>query len=244
MQDESRASNNRTIAKLSEESTSSAASHDGICASPGHPDQEEDTPAVRMVTTRRQTRKRTSDGAEAVDGSSFLESPAPATTQSPTRQRKLPVRAKSGKNAVEKAETLEPSEEAPASPPADSSLVVEIRPRSASDEEGVLSVPDDEEPTLVGEKEPTPLPEIEEPSSQPNTTTFTGTKTTFDDENEIAEIEDGDDATGEKLVIAPSISEPSDDDSDSDEAPEAVSTSKAAAEAIQSAKAANKAIAE
>lgn len=197
-----------------------------------------------MVTTRRQTRKRKSDGADGLEDASILESPAPASTDSPKRQKKLPVRAKSGRTTAKSTQDDDVAYPEASSPPPDSSFVVEIPARSASASDDVLSVADGEETTITGEEQPAPEPEIEEPSSQPRPTAFAGTKKTFGDDDDVAEVED-DDSAGEKLAIAPSISEPSSDaDSDSDDAPEAVSTSKAAAAAIQSAKAANKAIAE
>ena len=191
-----------------------------------------------MVTTRRQTRSNGGEDSSIIEASS----PAPIAPAVPRRQRKLPVRGKAATSAAAA------SDDDASSSNLESSIVIELRAKTDSDEEGVAEVADDEEAdtTITGAEQPAPEPEIEEPSSQVKpATTFVGKKITFGDDDDVVEVVgELEDATAEKLTIAPTISEPSDDGSDSDDAPEAVSTSKTAAQAIKSAKAANKAIAE
>ncbi|KAH6687324.1 hypothetical protein F5X68DRAFT_275850 [Plectosphaerella plurivora] len=189
-----------------------------------------------MVTTRRQTRSNGGEDSSIIEASS----PAPIAPAVSRRQRKLPVRGKAAAAAA--------SDDDASSSNLESSIVIELRAKTDSDEEGVAEVADEEEAdtTITGAEQPAPEPEIEEPSSQVKPArTFIGKKITFGDDDDVVEVVgELEDATAEKLTIAPTISEPSDDGSDSDDAPEAVSTSKTAAQAIKSAKAANKAIAE
>lgn len=209
-----------------------------------------------MVSTRRQTRKRKSDGDTVVETSPTTKS----ATTGVKRQKNLPVRAKDEpklkKGAVEEAEAdeeeddEEENQEVASSPrQTESSFVVEIRAKTDADSEKGMDDSREGEELITGDEQPAPEPEIEEASSQAGSDDDTDDKGGNGDEepDEDDQDETPDDdlaAAGQPTALATSISEPSDDESDSDAAPEAVSTSKAATQALESAKAANKAVAE
>ncbi|WQF76339.1 Putative U3 snoRNA associated [Colletotrichum destructivum] len=145
---------------------------------------------------------------------------APATETETTKKQKLPVRAKGGKAAPKKASSKK-DESGRSSSKKRSSLVVELRSEaSPADAQEVH-----EEQVITGAEQPAPEPEAGEEG-----------KVIKDSDASVS-----DDQEEEKQTVL--VAE-GDDGSDSDEAPEAVSTSKAAVQAKKSAQAANKAIAE
>ncbi|KAJ0159754.1 hypothetical protein CTA2_9171 [Colletotrichum tanaceti] len=145
---------------------------------------------------------------------------APATETETTKKQKLPVRAKSGKAAPKKSSSKKDESSRPSSKKR-SSLVVELRSEaSPADAQEVH-----EQQVITGAEQPAPEPEAGE-----------GGKVIKDSD---ASVSDDQEEERQTVLVAEG-----DDASDSDEAPEAVSTSKAAVQAKKSAQAANKAIAE
>ncbi|KZL80378.1 hypothetical protein CI238_08970 [Colletotrichum incanum] len=148
---------------------------------------------------------------------------APATVT--TKKQKLPVRSKDGKTAPKKTSSKKDESSRPSSKKR-SSLVVELRSEAnPADAQEVH-----EQQIITGAEQPAP-----EPKSEEGKVINDSDASVSDDQ--VAEEEPAAERT-EALVAE------GDDGSDSDEAPEAVSTSKAAVQAKKSAQAANKAIAE
>ncbi|OLN96769.1 hypothetical protein CCHL11_02264 [Colletotrichum chlorophyti] len=149
------------------------------------------------------------------------DAPAAQTT---TKKQKQPARGKDAK-APSKKETSKKDEGSRSSSKKRSSLVVELKSESKPRETDEVK----EQQIITGPEQPAP----EVPDDK-----------VIDDSEASAELaSDAREAeTTEKKTAL--IAQPADDDSDSDEAPEAVSTSKAAAEVKKSARAANKALAE
>ncbi|KAK1580489.1 uncharacterized protein LY79DRAFT_611784 [Colletotrichum navitas] len=142
---------------------------------------------------------------------------APATET--TKKQKLPVRSKDGKTTPKKSSGKKDESSQPSSKRR-SSLVVELRSEAnLCDAQEVH-----EQQIITGAEQPAPEPEA-------------GEERLINDSE--ASVSDGQAAEKTTALVAEG-----DDGSDSDEAPEAVSTSKAAVQAKKSAQAANKAIAE
>ncbi|GKT88488.1 LOW QUALITY PROTEIN: U3 snoRNA associated [Colletotrichum tofieldiae] len=148
---------------------------------------------------------------------------APATVT--TKKQKLPVRSKDGKAAPKKTSSKKDESSRPASKKR-SSLVVELRSEANSADAQEVH----EQQIITGAEQPAP-----EPKSEDGKVINDSDASVSDDQ--VAEEEPAAEKT--KALVAEG-----DDGSDSDEAPEAVSTSKAAVQAKKSAQAANKAIAE
>ncbi|KAK1981654.1 hypothetical protein LZ30DRAFT_592238 [Colletotrichum cereale] len=142
---------------------------------------------------------------------------APATET--TKKQKLPVRSKDGKAAPKNASGKKNESSHPSSK-RKSSLVVELRSETSPADAQVVH----ERQIITGAEQPAPEPEAGEE------------KVIKDSDASVS-----DDQVAEKTTAL--VAEGG-DGSDSDEAPEAVSTSKAAVQAKKSAQAANKAIAE
>ncbi|CCF46606.1 hypothetical protein CH063_15308 [Colletotrichum higginsianum] len=144
---------------------------------------------------------------------------APATETETTKKQKLPVRAKGGKAAPKKASSKKDESSRPSSKKR-SSLVVELRSEASPADAQEAH----EQQIITGAEQPAPEPEAGEEG-----------KVIKDSDASVSEDQE------EKQTV---LVVEGDDGSDSDEAPEAVSTSKAAVQAKKSAQAANKAIAE
>lgn len=144
---------------------------------------------------------------------------APATETETTKKQKLPVRAKGGKAAPKKASSKKDESSRPSSKKR-SSLVVELRSEASPADAQEAH----EQQVITGAEQPAPEPEAGEEG-----------KVIKDSDASVSDDQE------EKQTVL--VAE-GDDGSDSDEAPEAVSTSKAAVQAKKSAQAANKAIAE
>ncbi|OHE91207.1 hypothetical protein CORC01_13484 [Colletotrichum orchidophilum] len=151
---------------------------------------------------------------------------APAATTN-TKKQKLPVRAKDGKTASKKDESGSRS-----SSKKRSSFVVELRSEAgtAADAQGVK-----EQQVITGAEQPAPRTDAKEGGKQVIEDSDASPES-FGDAHEAAEQL----ATEAQTALVAEA----EDDSDSDAAPEAVSTSRAAVQAKKSAQAANKAIAE
>ncbi|KAK1961127.1 hypothetical protein LY78DRAFT_645371 [Colletotrichum sublineola] len=144
---------------------------------------------------------------------------AEAPTTETTKKQKLPVRSKGGKAAPKKASGKKDESSRPTSK-SNSSLVVELRSEANLGDAQEVH----EQQIITGAEQPAPEPEA-------------GEERVIKDSD--ASVSDGQAAEKTTALVAEG-----DDGSDSDEAPEAVSTSKAAVQAKKSAQAANKAIAE
>ncbi|KAK2064155.1 hypothetical protein LY76DRAFT_632121 [Colletotrichum caudatum] len=142
---------------------------------------------------------------------------APATET--TKNQKLPVRSKDGEASPKKSSGKKDESSQPSSK-RKSSLVVELRSEGNPGDAQEVH----EQQIITGAEQPAPEPEA-------------GEERVINDSE--ASVSDGQAAEATTALVAEG-----DDGSDSDEAPEAVSTSKAAAQAKKSAQAANKAIAE
>ncbi|EFQ27082.1 hypothetical protein CGRA01v4_07616 [Colletotrichum graminicola] len=135
------------------------------------------------------------------------------------KKQKLPVRSKDGKTTPKKSSGKKDESSQPSSK-RKSSLVVELRSEANPDDAQEVH----EQQIITGAEQPAPEPEA-------------GEERVINDSK--ASVNDGQAAEKTTALVAEG-----DDGSDSDEAPEAVSTSKAAIQAKKSAQAANKAIAE
>lgn len=153
------------------------------------------------------------------------EAPAAAAN---TKKQKLPVRAKEGKTAASKKDETSRSS---SSSKKRSSFVVELKSEAGA-AKGAQDVK--EQQIITGAEQPAPRTDADEIGDSDASPESVG-----DDAHEAAEQLA---AEANTALVAEGGGD--DDDSDSDAAPEAVSTSKAAVQAKKSAQAANKAIAE
>ncbi|KAK2003663.1 hypothetical protein LX36DRAFT_650872 [Colletotrichum falcatum] len=134
-------------------------------------------------------------------------------------EQKLPVRSKGGKAAPKKASGKKDERSSPSSKRR-SSLVVELRSEAGPGDAQEVR----EQQVIIGAEQPAPEPEA--------------------GEERIVKDSDASVSDDQAAETTTALVAEGDDGSDSDEAPEAVSTSKAAVQAKKSAQAANKAIAE